>query len=46
MQSVELPKSTDEAVPEVDKSKQEQLQEEIKQSTKGADFCIKEISES
>jgi len=45
VQSVELPKST-EAVPEVDQSKQEQLQEEIKQSTKGADFCIKEISES
>ena len=45
MQLVDLPKST-EAAPEVDQAKQNQLQENIKQSTEGADFCIKKISES
>lgn len=42
VQSMDLPKST-EAVPDVDQSK---LQEETKQTTEGAYFCIKEISES
>ena len=45
VQLVDLPKST-EAAPEVDQAKQKQLQENIKQSTEGADFCIKKISES
>ena len=45
VQLVDLPKST-EAAPEVDQAKQKQLQENIKQSTEGADFGIKKISES
>ena len=42
---MELPKST-EVTPKVDQSMQKNLQEETKQSTEGADFCMKEISES
>jgi hypothetical protein len=42
---VELQKTT-EAVPDVDQLMQQKLQEETKQSTEGADFCMKEISES
>jgi len=45
VQSVELQKTT-EAVPDVDQLMQQKLQEETKHSTEGADFCMKEISES
>lgn len=44
-QSVDLQKTTV-AAPDVDQSMQEKLQEETKQSTEGADFYTKEISES